>query len=102
MNAKETIGQKIHRLRMAAGLTQVQLADAAGAKLSTLQGWEIDRREPSMRAAVRLAAALRITVEELADTVPVEEVGKAPRPAGPSKPPAKEPEPKKTRKRKGK
>jgi hypothetical protein len=34
-----------------------------------------------------LAAALGITADELADTVPVEEVGKVPRLAGPSKRP---------------
>lgn len=81
---KETFGQKVHRLRVAAGLVQRQLADLAGVPLSTLQGWEVDRREPTFRAAARLAKALGVSVEELADTVPVEEVGKSPRPAGPS------------------
>ncbi len=87
MHANETIGQKLHRLRLAAGLTQAQLADAAGVPLSTLQGWEIDRREPGLRAAAQLAAALGITADELANTIPVDEVGKVPRPAGPSKRP---------------
>ena len=101
MQTKETIGQKLQRLRLAAGLTQSQLAEAAGVPLSSLQGWEVDRREPGLRAAACLAAALGITADELADTVPVEEVGKVPRLAGPSKRPTTEPAAKKGRKRKG-
>ena len=81
----ETLGQRLQRLRLAAGLTQAALAEAAGVPLSTLRGWEIDRREPGLRAAVRLARALGVGVEELADTVPVVDVGKTPRPAGPSR-----------------
>lgn len=89
----------MQRLRIAAKLTQRQLAEAAGVPLSTLQNWEIDRREPGLRPSVRLAAALGVTVEELADTVPVDEIGKAPRPAGPSRRNAGQGEPtKKTRK----
>jgi transcriptional regulator with XRE-family HTH domain len=88
MHINETLGQKMQRLRTAAGLTQAQLAEAASVPLSSLQNWEIDRREPGFRAVVRLANALGVTAEVLADTVPVEEVGKAPRPAGPSKRPA--------------
>jgi putative transcriptional regulator len=82
---KETFGQRLHRLRITAKLTQRQLAEAAGVPLSSLQNWEIDRREPGLRPAVRLAKALGVSVEDLADTVPVEEVGKVPRPAGPSR-----------------
>jgi transcriptional regulator with XRE-family HTH domain len=90
----------MNRLRIAAGLTQRHLADAAGVPMSSLQNWEIDRREPGFRAAVRLAKALGVSVEDLADTVPVAEVGKAPRPAGPSRRDAPQPAPKQTRKRK--
>ena len=81
----ETLGQRLQRLRLDAGLTQAQLADAAGTPLSSLQNWEIDRREPGLRAAVRFARTLGVTVEDLADTSPVEEVGKIHRPAGPSR-----------------
>jgi hypothetical protein len=61
-----------------------------------LRNWEIDRREPGLRAAVRLAKALGVTAEYLADTATVEEVGRSPRPAGPTRrtpadlPPAQE------------
>jgi transcriptional regulator with XRE-family HTH domain len=87
MDAHETLGWRLRRLRLGAGLTQARLAQAAGVPLSTLQAWEVDRREPSLRPACRLAAALGVTAEYLADTVPVGEAGgKQPRPAGPTKP----------------
>ncbi len=90
----ETLGQRLQRLRLAAGLTQAQVAAAAGVAVSSLQNWEIDRREPGFRPACRLASALGVTAEYLAESVPVEEAGgKKPRPAGPSRKPATEPEP---------
>jgi transcriptional regulator with XRE-family HTH domain len=85
---RETLGERLQRLRAGLGLTQQQVADAAGVPLTTLRGWEVDRREPGFRAACRLAGALGVTVETLADTATVEEVGKKPRPAGATKPPA--------------
>jgi transcriptional regulator with XRE-family HTH domain len=80
----ETLGQRVQRLRAAAGLTQAELAAAAAVPLSSLQNWEIDRREPSFRAACRLATALGVTAEYLADTAPVEGNVRASRPAGPT------------------
>lgn len=82
---KETLGQRLQRLRVAAGLTQSQVAAETGVSLSAVQNWEIDRREPGFRAGCRLAKTLNVTVEELADTVPVGEVGKSARPAGPTR-----------------
>jgi transcriptional regulator with XRE-family HTH domain len=85
----ETLGRRLQRLRVAAGLTQSQVAEVAGVPVSSLRNWEIDRREPGLRAACRLARALGVTAEHLAETVPVEEAGgKAPRPAGPTRQPA--------------
>jgi transcriptional regulator with XRE-family HTH domain len=88
MGTQETLGQRIQRLRLAAGLTQAQVAGAVGVPVPTLRNWEGDRREPGFRAAVQLARALGATVEGLADTATVEEVGRLPRPAGPTKRPA--------------
>jgi transcriptional regulator with XRE-family HTH domain len=81
---RETLGRRVQRLRAAAGFTQSELAHAAGVPLSSLQNWEIDRREPSFRAACRLAKALGVTAEYLAETVPVERSERAKRPAGPT------------------
>ncbi|MBI1917348.1 MAG: helix-turn-helix transcriptional regulator [Planctomycetes bacterium] len=80
----ETFGRRVQRLRAAAGLTQAQLAAAAAVPLASLQNWEIDRREPSFRAACRLAQALGVAAEYLADTTPVERNARGIRPAGPT------------------
>jgi transcriptional regulator with XRE-family HTH domain len=85
----ETLGQRLQRLRAAAGLTQAQVAESAGVPVTSLRSWEVDRREPGLRPACRLARALGVTAEYLAETVTVEEAGgKTPRPAGPSKRPS--------------
>jgi transcriptional regulator with XRE-family HTH domain len=88
MSTRETFGQRLQRLRVQAGLTQAQVAEAADVPVSSLRNWEIDRREPGLRVACRLAKVLGVTAEHLADTVPVDEVGRAVRPAGPTKRPA--------------
>jgi transcriptional regulator with XRE-family HTH domain len=87
MNSQETLGRMLQRLRTAAGLTQSQVATSAGVPLSSLQNWEIDRREPAFRAAVALARALGVSAETLADTLPAEQVGRVARAAGPTKRP---------------
>jgi transcriptional regulator with XRE-family HTH domain len=66
----ETMGKRLKRLREAAGLSQSQLAAAAGVPLGTLRNWEYDRREPLLGAAARLASALGVTLDELAGRTP--------------------------------
>ena len=85
METRETLGQRLQRLRVQAGLTQAQVAAAAQVPLPSLRNWETDRREPGFRAACRLAKALRVPVEVLAETTPIYQTGKIPRPAGPTK-----------------
>src|SRR5947209_20469269 len=80
----ETLGRRIQRLRAEAGITQAQLAAAAGVPLASLQNWEIDRREPSLRAACNLAKALGVTAEQLAETTPAERKQPEQRGAGPT------------------
>jgi len=100
----ETLGQRLQRLRMAKGLTQSQLAAVAGVPLKSLQNWEIDHREPGLRAACLLAKALGVTAEDLAATTSANGVRKTPRPAGPTKraepsaPKSTKPRPKKPKK----
>jgi transcriptional regulator with XRE-family HTH domain len=53
-------------MREAAGLSQAQLAKRAGVPLRTYQEWEYARRTPLLSAAVKLAAALGVSVDELA------------------------------------
>lgn len=46
-------------------LTQKQVADMAKVNIRLYQYYEADRREPSVRTAMRIAEALKTTVEKL-------------------------------------
>jgi transcriptional regulator with XRE-family HTH domain len=62
----ERFADRLQRLRQAAGLTQIQLADAADSPVSSLRNWEQGRRLPQLDTAVLLAEALAVTLDELA------------------------------------
>jgi transcriptional regulator with XRE-family HTH domain len=62
----ETMGDRLRRLRHAAGLSQQRLADLAAVPLGSLRNWEQGRREPLLGPAGRLALALGVTLDELA------------------------------------
>ena len=59
------LGDRVRGLRLERGLTQVQLAELAGVSRQLVGAVEADRHLPRVDAAVRLAAALSTTVEEL-------------------------------------
>lgn len=59
------LGDRIRSLRLARGLTQVQLAELADVSRQLVGAVEADRHLPRVDAAVRLAAALSTSVEEL-------------------------------------
>jgi transcriptional regulator with XRE-family HTH domain len=82
------MGERLQRLRKAAGMSQSQLARAAAVPLGSLKNWEQDRRVPLLDTAARVASALRVSLDELA--------GRA------APPPAPPPAPKKRGKDKGK
>ena len=63
---RETLGERVARLRWAAGLTQEQLA-AAGESVSSLRNWEGDHRTPGLWAALQLARVLGVALEVLAE-----------------------------------
>ncbi len=62
----ESMGNRLQRLRKAAGLSQPELAELAKVPLGTLRGWEQDRRTPRLDTAIILADALKVTLDELA------------------------------------
>jgi transcriptional regulator with XRE-family HTH domain len=64
-----SFGQHLRQLREAAGLSRAALARRAGVPASTLRNWEADRPFPGVRAGLRLAGALRVTLERLAEGV---------------------------------
>lgn len=59
------LGERVRAQRLARGLTQGQLAELAGVSRQLVGAVEADRHLPRVDAAVRLAAALATTVEEL-------------------------------------
>jgi transcriptional regulator with XRE-family HTH domain len=56
-------------LREEAGLSRPELARKASVPVSTLRNWEGDRGFPNMPALLRLAKALGVRVERLAEGV---------------------------------
>jgi transcriptional regulator with XRE-family HTH domain len=56
-------------MREGAGLSRSALARKAGVPVSTLRGWETDRGFPNINALLRLAKALGVRVERLAEGV---------------------------------
>jgi transcriptional regulator with XRE-family HTH domain len=86
-----SFGSHLRALREGAGLSRAELARQARVPASTLRGWEGDRGFPNLPALVRLAGALGVTVERLAEGVedpaeeeaePVPQRGKRPGPGG--------------------
>lgn len=59
------LGHQIQRLRKARGMSQDDLARAAGASRNIIGRYERGESQPSAELAARLAAALDVTVGEL-------------------------------------
>jgi transcriptional regulator with XRE-family HTH domain len=59
------MGGRLQQLRRARGLSQSQLARAAGVPVGSLRGWEQARRTMLVDAAVKLADALGCSLDEL-------------------------------------
>jgi len=88
VEAVQEMGQRLQELRQKAGLSQPELAKAAGVPVGSLRNWEQGRRMLMLDVAYRLAEAMNITLDELAGKVFAK-----PTPKGkPAKPPAAAPE----------
>jgi transcriptional regulator with XRE-family HTH domain len=59
------LGEAVRTFRLEAGMSQEELADAAGTDLTQVGGIERGVRNPSYTTLLRLAAALKTTVGEL-------------------------------------
>jgi transcriptional regulator with XRE-family HTH domain len=60
------MAKRFKQLREAAGFTQASLAEAAGVSIRSYQQWEQGKRTPLFDAAVRIADALDISLDDLA------------------------------------
>jgi transcriptional regulator with XRE-family HTH domain len=64
-----SFGGHIRKLREGAGLSRAELARKAAVPASTLRNWEGGRGFPGLPVLLRLAAALGVTVERIAEGV---------------------------------
>lgn len=70
MNLIEQISQNIKALRVAAGLSQEELAAKVGVSRSSVARIEAGQAMPSIPTAVHLADALNTTLEALVKPLP--------------------------------
>lgn len=61
----ETQGARLSRLRKAAGLTQVELADHVGIIQALVSAHELDKLKLAAEMAVRYAKVLKVSTDEL-------------------------------------
>ena len=61
-------GQRLLRLRQAAGLTQEDLADLIGESQSNIAFWEQSEKPPRSDILPKMAEALGVRLEDLLDT----------------------------------
>ena len=69
--AKETLGQRMARLRKLRGLTQIELAERIGLAQSNVSDYERDVFRPNSDMLLRIARSLRISADELLGLRPV-------------------------------
>src|SRR5271170_7470934 len=62
---KETIGDRLARLRKERGYTQIELAEKIGILQTLVTDYETDRLRLTAEMAVRFALALEVTLDEL-------------------------------------
>jgi transcriptional regulator with XRE-family HTH domain len=62
---KETLGQRVARIRKERGFTQVELADKIGIVQTLVTDYENDRLRLTAEMAVRFAMALDVSLDEL-------------------------------------
>lgn len=66
-NDRKSVGAKLRKARSKAGMTCREMGAKAGVSGSTIFAYECGRVLPSLTVAVRLAKALRISMDELTE-----------------------------------
>lgn len=64
-----TFPELLQHLRQKAGMTQADLATAAGLSLGIIRDYEQGRKEPAMRSAFKLAEVLGVSCEKFKETL---------------------------------
>jgi transcriptional regulator with XRE-family HTH domain len=63
---KKAMGERLQQMREEIGMSQSQLARAAGVPLTSLRNWEQGHRMPLFDSVVRVAKALGVSLDRLA------------------------------------
>ena len=71
MDMRALVGENIRRARLAAGMTQEELAERSGFSQQYISGLERGKRNPTVVSVFELAQALGVRHEELV-TAPVD------------------------------
>ena len=66
------IGKNLQKLRKQKNLTQEALAEMAGVTRQTIAKWETEESSPDLEMARRLASALDVSLDDLANAPPDE------------------------------
>ncbi len=61
------VGRNVRRLRIAAGLSQAELAERMGVDRAYVSGLELGQRNPTVLTIWHIATALRVKVRSLFD-----------------------------------
>ena len=70
------LGARLHELREAAGMSQSELAEASGVLITSVRNWEQGRRIARFDSMMAVAAALKVSLDELAKVKPAEPRGR--------------------------
>ncbi len=76
-----TFAERLKEVRQQKGMTQAALADASGISLGAVRDYEQGKRDPLLPNAKRLAVALGVSIDLLAETC-LEAAPKKPRGRG--------------------
>ena len=75
---RSAFGERVHRLRLARGLTQVDLSQAAGMSQRMVSHYECEIENPNAEMVVKLAKALGVSSDELLGVKPPRKIDEKP------------------------
>ena len=75
---RSSFGERVHRIRIARGMTQVALSEAADMSQRMVSHYECEIENPNAAMVVKLAQALGVTADELLGVKTVRKIDQVP------------------------